>query len=382
MPSLYVHIPFCERKCPYCDFYSVEGGVLVERFLAALRHESQMRARDYHTWRFTTLYLGGGTPSMLSGEAMEGLLGDRRNNLRIEPASEVTVEVNPGTVTEEKLQRYRAAGINRLSIGIQSFREQELMFLGRIHTSGQARETVELARRAGFTNISIDLIYSLPGQTPQDWEYSVRSALALGPEHISAYSLIIESGTPFSLAVERGTWTPNTDEQEAHLFEHTMELLERAGYEHYEVSNYARPGFRSAHNANYWTHESYLGLGPSAHSFSAGAGREGLGTRWWNLPALGSYLQSLEAGKLPVGSHEDLDRTMLINERILLGLRSGGVALEMLEEAGTNGQDGGRRSVVRTLVEEGLAESDSNTLRLTRRGFLVCDEIARRLMVG
>ena len=383
MASLYVHVPFCERKCPYCDFYSVEGTVFMDRYLAALGSEAGLLGESHSTWRFETLYVGGGTPSLLSTAGFEGMLESLRTAFHFSPGPELTVEVNPGTVTGEKLQRYRALGINRLSIGIQSFREDELRFLGRIHSVPDAQECYDAARRAGFENISVDLIYSLPGQSIQDWEYSLRRAIAFGPEHISAYNLIVEPGTPFSLMVQQGLWSSNSDEREAALFECTMEVLEAGGYEQYEVSNYARPGFRSKHNASYWTHEDYLGLGPSAHSFeSAPGGEPAGGVRWWNVAALGPYVDSLEGGSLPVASREILDQTSVANERIFLGLRSGGVDLEALlgGDPGRSGED--REALVGELLSKGLATVSLGQLKLTRQGFLLCDEIARRLMVG
>jgi len=382
MPSLYVHIPFCEKKCPYCDFYSVEGDAQMERFGAALGREARLLGESFGAWRFGTLYIGGGTPSILPPSGFERMLDHLRRSFHFLPECELTVEVNPGTVTDKRLRLYRALGVNRLSIGIQSFRDEDLHFLGRIHSAREAEECFDAARRAGFDNISIDLIYSLPGQHPQDWEYSLRRAAMLDPEHISAYSLIVEPGTPFSLMVEQGRWTPNSEENEADLYGRTMELLEAAGYEHYEVSNYARPGFQSRHNSSYWLHESYLGLGPSAHSFAALGGEELVGKRWWNLAALVPYLDSLEGGRLPVASCEHLDRKTMTNERILLGLRSNGVGLEALRGEGQDGLGAERGALVRELVSQGLAVLSSGTLRLTRQGFLVCDEIARRFMIG
>jgi len=382
MPSLYVHIPFCEKKCPYCDFYSVEGDALMERFGGALRMEAGLLAESFGAWQFGTLYIGGGTPSILPPSGFEQMLNHLRRSFHFLPGCELTVEVNPGTVTDERLCLYRALGVNRLSIGIQSFRDEDLQFLGRIHSAREAEECFDAARRAGFDNISIDLIYSLPGQRTEDWEYSLRRAAALDPEHISAYSLIVEPGTPFFLKVEQGRWTPNSDEHEADLYGRTMALLEAEGYEHYEVSNYARPGFQSKHNSCYWSHESYLGLGPSAHSFASAAGEELAGMRWSNLPALIPYLESLEEGKLPVASREHLDRITMTNERILLGLRSNGVDLEALQGEDPRGLGTERGALVRELLSHGFAVISSGTLRLTRQGFVVCDEIARRLMVG
>jgi oxygen-independent coproporphyrinogen-3 oxidase len=382
MPSLYVHVPFCERKCPYCDFYSVEGGTLQDRYLEALRVEANLLAGRYRAWEFGTLYIGGGTPSLLPAPAFEEMMENLRRSFRLLPECELTVEVNPGTVTDEKLRLYHALGVNRLSIGIQSFSENDLQFLGRIHSAREASECFEAARRAGFANISVDLIYSLPGQAVKEWEWTLRRAIALGPEHISAYSLIVEPGTPFFLMVQQGRWSPNADEREAGLYERTMEILEAEGFEHYEVSNYSRPGFRSRHNSSYWTHENYLGLGPSAHSFESGAGKESTGERWWNIAALGPYLECLEGGRLPVGSREHLDTTAMINERILLGLRSDGVTLEALRGPDRRGLQGDRGALVHDLLAQGLAEIAAGTLKLTPQGFVVCDEIARRLMVG
>ena len=305
-------------------------------------------------------------------------MGALRRAFAIAPGAEITLETNPGTVTAGKLSAFRSLGINRLSIGIQSFDEEELRFLGRIHDGPGAVRCVEDARAAGFTNVSVDLIYSLPSQTRASWDATLSRALALGPDHVSAYSLIVEDGTPLARMVAAKLVSPNPLEAEASLYEHTMAVMERAGFEHYEVSNYARPGFRSRHNSAYWSHEGYLGFGPSAHSFWQ-AGPGGVPLRWGNAPALNRYCDALRKGELPVAMREEVTHAQLCNERIFLGLRSAGVDLRTLEREFNLPAD--RLELARALVGEGSAVLDGGTLRLTDRGYMLCDEIAARMMV-
>jgi oxygen-independent coproporphyrinogen-3 oxidase len=380
MASLYVHIPFCERKCVYCDFYSVESSDSLGRFLDALRVEAELYREMAEGSRFETLFLGGGTPSLLSPLQMEGLLGMLRSAFWLAAEPEITVETNPGTVDREKLAAYRSLGVNRLSIGIQSFHDEELQFLGRIHDPGQAARCVEMARETGFGNVSVDLIYSLPGQSAARWESTLRRAVGLGPDHISAYSLIVEEHTPLARSVAAGRVVPNSAEAEAGLYEQAMRLLAAEGFEHYEVSNYARPGFRCAHNLAYWTHVNYLGLGPSAHSFW----RAAPGTparRWWNVANVTAYCERLESSGVPVASEEQLDRPTLLNEAILLGLRAGGIDQGRLRRDLGFELSEGQRRLIASLEEEGLATSTGEVLALTDRGYLLCDEIVRRLFV-
>ncbi len=373
MASLYLHIPFCEKKCAYCDFYSIENFTRVEDFLAALHREIGRYAEYAGKETFETIFFGGGTPSLLSPHHLEGILTDLHNTFTIEPEAEITVETNPGTVTQEKLAAYRALGVNRLSIGVQSFHEDELKFLTRIHDSSQAVRCVELARRAGFDNVSIDLIYALPGQTLARWEETLRKAIVLQPNHISAYGLIVEDGTPLARMVQAHLVSPKPPDEEAEFYELTMAFLEAHGFEQYEVSNYARPGYRSRHNYNYWRHANYLGFGPSAHSFWKEDGRTA--RRWWNIPNLSHYCLSLQDGRLPILQQESLDAAQLLGEEIFLGLRSDGVSLQTLRHRATS-----VRSLIPSLVDEGVAVIENGILRLTRKGYLLCDEIAARLM--
>jgi oxygen-independent coproporphyrinogen III oxidase len=378
MPSLYVHIPFCTRKCVYCDFYSIETVALMEGFLGALEKEIALSADAGKGEVFDTLFFGGGTPSLMAVSQLDRVMRSLRSAFAIAPGAEITLEANPGTVSRETLSGYRSLGVNRLSIGVQSFDEQELRFLGRIHNAGDAERCVSLAREAGFANVSVDLIYSLPGQSVEQWERTLSRALALRPDHVSAYSLIVEDDTPLARMVSAKLVSPNPVDAEAALYDHTMQRLADAGFEHYEVSSYARPGRRSLHNSAYWSHAGYLGFGPSAHSFWR-TGPGGAHVRWANVAAVSRYCDSLRRGERPVSMREEVTRAQLCNERIFLGLRSAGVDLSLLE--GEFGLPADRRALAGELVNDGAAVMERGMLRLTPRGFMLCDEIASRLMV-
>jgi oxygen-independent coproporphyrinogen-3 oxidase len=380
MPSLYLHIPFCEKKCLYCDFYSVESRNSMADFLSALDREITMEGPLATGVTFDTVFFGGGTPSLLEPGQLENILHRLHGTFAVSTDAEVTLETNPGTVDLGKLKAYRSLGVNRLSIGVQSFNEEELRFLSRIHDRDQAIRCVDLARQAGFANISLDLIYSLPGQGLERWTENLRRALELGPEHISAYSLIVEDQTPLARMVASGEVTPNPGETEASFYEYTMNFLTESGYQHYEVSNYARPGFRSRHNVAYWSHENYLGFGPSAHSFWSSPGTDS-GRRWWNIAGIATYVDRIRGGRLPVASEERLNARELINERIFLGLRSDGVRLAKLEADFRFEFLRRQRDLMHHMVADGLAVVTDGTLRLTSRGYLLCDEISERLLL-
>jgi oxygen-independent coproporphyrinogen-3 oxidase len=380
LASLYVHIPFCERKCLYCDFYSVAATERVEDFLAALRREISLRT-DFRDWAvFETIFFGGGTPSLLTPGQVERILSHLHAAFRITPEAEVTLEANPGTVTGEKLRSYRSLGINRLSIGIQSFHDRELQALGRIHDRAEALRCFDEGRAAGFDNISIDLIYSSPGQTLAGWEDDLRIATDLAPQHIAAYSLILEEGTPLARLVEAGTIRMNSADREAEMYEQAMELLDAHGYEHYEVSNYALPGFRCRHNGNYWSHENYLGFGSSAHSFWKERGGTS-GRRWWNAADLSTYVNRLKNGALPVESEEQIGPTEMVHERIFLGLRSSGVDLARLRQDFGYDLETFQGDMVQRLLSEGMVLLEGDFLRLTSKGYLLCDEICGKLLL-
>lgn len=379
MPSLYLHIPFCEKKCLYCDFYSIENFSPMEDFLKSLHREIDMYASYGSGVTFETIFFGGGTPSLLEPSQIELILTHIHSAFTIEQNAEVTVETNPGTVTVGKLRAYRSLGVNRLSIGVQSFHNDELKFLSRIHDRDEAVRCVEMARSAGFDNLNIDLIFSLPGQNLARWKDNLAQAVALNTEHISAYSLIIEDKTPLARLVNAKQVSPNPLETEADMYEFTMDFLGRRGYEHYEVSNYSKPGFRSKHNYNYWNHQNYLGFGPSAHSFwkqpDASYGR-----RWWNMANLSHYCERLLGDRLPLVSEEFVRAKELMNERVFLGLRCDGLDLKQFENEFGVALSSSHGHTIQQLVDEEYAAIEDSRLRLTPKGFLLCDEISQRLL--
>jgi oxygen-independent coproporphyrinogen-3 oxidase len=377
--SIYVHIPFCERKCLYCDFYSLTDTRRVEDFVAALMQEIALRRDLGGRAAIETVFFGGGTPSLLTPGQLERILSHLHATFGIAPDAEVTLEANPGTATEEALRAFRSLGINRLSIGIQSFQEHELKALGRIHDRAEALRCVELARAAGFENLGLDLIYSIPGQTLAEWEDNLRTATDLAPQHVAAYSLIVEDGTPLARMVRAGKVRVNATELEAGMYELAMEMLEARGYEHYEVSNYALPGFRCRHNGAYWSHGDYLGFGPSAHSFRKEAGGKS-GRRWWNVADLSTYLNRLRDGCLPVESGEQVGPTEMRSERIFLGLRSDGLDLRRLLLDFQQDLAAKERDTFHWMTAGDLASLSEGVLRLRPKGYLVCDEICRRLL--
>jgi len=311
--GLYFHIPFCRRKCPYCDFYSRTDLTVLPSFLDALQRELVLRAEP--DLAVDTVYFGGGTPSLCPPEAVGEILAQVKSWFSLSETAEITLEANPGTIDADGLVRLRAAGVNRLNLGIQSFREEGLRLLGRIHNRDESLAAVAKARAAGFDNLGLDLIYGLPGQTLHDWRSDLSQALALRPSHLSCYILTLESGTPMTCEVQAGRLRPPEEAHVVAMFEATASLLKKAGYDHYEISNYARsPDLRSHHNLKYWRFEPYLGFGPGAHSY-----REGV--RSWNRADLELYCQHLAEGRRPAGGQEVLSVAQQVLEALLLGLR-------------------------------------------------------------
>jgi len=370
-PGIYIHIPFCEHKCGYCDFYSITNLSLQKDFVQALLREIDLRAKHIiNSQPFDTIYLGGGTPSLLSAEETERIFTRLKMRFSFTSDCEITIEVNPGTITSGKLRLYKEQGINRLSIGVQSFRQKELQFLERIHSVEETNETFNMAREAGFGNIGIDLIYALPGQTIESWEYTLRKAVALQPEHISAYNLTFEEGTPFYSRLQRGELNKAAEEKEKILFLQTETFLRRGGYLHYEVSNYARSvTFISRHNYKYWLHVPYLGFGPAAHSFWQNE-------RFANVRGLDSYLAMLGNDKLPLAFKERIDDEKRRFENIFLQLRTyEGLSLQNFEQEFKRSFAQVYKRQINHLLDEGLAELNNNYFRLTSKGMMVCDAI-------
>jgi putative oxygen-independent coproporphyrinogen III oxidase len=365
LPGLYVHIPFCLGKCPYCDFYSINNLSLIPVWLAALEKEARFYRDSLAP--FDTLYLGGGTPSLLEDRQFASLMQTLKRHFSFAADTEVTLEANPDDLTPEKIKLYKDLGVNRLSVGVQSFHDRELAFLERRHHARQTVQALEAARAAGFDNLSLDLINGLPGQTLEDWTKTLERALSFHPEHLSCYQLTYEAETPLSRRQARGEVAPATEEEERAFFLFTSQFLEERGYRHYEISNFARqdgPGGEpcySRHNRKYWRHVPYLGLGPGAHSFQDGV-------RWWNVVSVNQYCQDLEHGRSPVADREVLSKEQLRLEALYLGLRTrDGVSLELLC------QTPGWERILGELVESGLITVDRDRVVPTLEGFLLAD---------
>jgi oxygen-independent coproporphyrinogen-3 oxidase len=370
MTGLYLHIPFCERKCSYCDFYSIERTDMMGRFVDRLCAEITMRPSAD---TFTSVFFGGGTPSLLSPEQLDRIVRVIRDTYAIASDAEWTMECNPGTVTDASLAAYRASGINRLSFGVQSFNENELQFLQRIHSADDADAAMRLARAAEFDNVNMDLMFALPPQTMESWTYSIERMLALRPDHISAYSLIFEPGTPLFTQLKKGLVKPHAEELDADMYAYVMQRLRDAGYVQYEVSNFALPGKQCRHNLTYWHAEPYLSVGPSAHGYLNG-------TRYWNLSNLRSWSQRIDEGALPVANEETLTSVERLHERLFLEFRADGIRLDRLQREFAVDLPSVLGEQLRWWLEEGLVVLKNNVLSLTQRGYQVCDELSLRMI--
>jgi oxygen-independent coproporphyrinogen-3 oxidase len=312
--GLYIHIPFCRQACRYCDFYFTVSLKYQDEFVEALLLELEKRSAQYKGWEMGSLYLGGGTPSLLSyGNLMRIMEGVQRL-YKISPEAEITFECNPDDLIPGRLEELKNAGINRLSIGIQSFVEQELQLMRRSHNAAQAVKSVEDAAIAGFKNTTVDLIYGIPGQTEEGWIQNISRALTLPVSHLSAYHLTYEAGTVFDHWRKKGRIVPVTDELSEKMYKVLRLKLEEAGFEHYEISNFAREGARSRHNQLYWSGDAYLGFGPSAHSFEGSQ-------RSWNVSSLKDYMAGI-AADLPINEYESLSNKEQYHDYLITTLRT------------------------------------------------------------
>jgi len=378
--SLYIHFPFCVRKCLYCDFNSLAGSaILPAEYVACMLKEMELqRERLSGVLSAKTLYFGGGTPSLLDPQLVARIIEAATRFFCLEADAEITVEANPGTVTREKLAAYRLAGVNRLSLGMQSFSDGMLSRLGRVHSAREGLDAFAFARSAGYANIGIDLIHSLPGEDLATWLADLDQAILLRPEHISAYGLTIEEGTPFHAMDERGELALPCEETAAVMFERTSELLRQAGYEHYEISNYALPGFRSRHNQVYWQRGSYLGFGAGAHSFQTSPP---VSLRWNNPASPEDYMQALADGILPGEELSSVTKREAMAETLFLGLRMlEGVDPEQFrEEFGVTLQEA-YPAEFPGLLADGLLELHKGRVRLSRRGLILANQVFIRFV--
>jgi putative oxygen-independent coproporphyrinogen III oxidase len=374
--SLYIHIPWCQSKCPYCDFNSHAASTWPEaEYTRALITEMTRRAHD-SPWageRVKTIFFGGGTPSLFEPRSIGHVIDAADRLFGVESGCEVTLEANPGTVSYAKLAGMRSAGVNRLSFGAQSFKPAILKFLGRIHSAEQTREAAKLAHRAGFERLNLDLIFAVPGQTLDDVRSDIAEAVALGPDHISAYNLTFEEGTVFFTEMKRGRITPLESDAQAAMFAAVREELPQRGYEMYEISNYAPRGHEARHNLTYWRGESYLGLGAGAHSFARDAAG---GRRWWNERSPARYVECTLETSLAEAGDEAVDKRTAEGEFVFLNLRLiDGFMLDDFERRFGEGFDNvfGRRAA--RLFEGGLLVRDGGRIRLSERGLELADSV-------
>jgi oxygen-independent coproporphyrinogen-3 oxidase len=375
LAGIYVHIPFCSKKCPYCDFYSITDQSLKQPFIEALIREMQIASS--HPLVCDTLYFGGGTPSVLKAKNIEHIIENAYRLFNFLHDTEITIEVNPVTVTTEKLKGYHSIGINRINIGVQSFNDEILNFLGRIHSSNDADLTIRGARKAGFDNIGIDLIYGIPGQTKKMWLSDLQSAIEFEPEHLSCYMLTYEKGTPLDRERRQGRFKPVAGSLLGELFETTMEYLTAHGYVQYEISNFAKNASKiSRHNFKYWSFSPYLGFGPSAHSFIQPR-------RYWNCRSVKKYIESIKEGRAPIEEKEILSKEQCMMEMIYLGLRkTDGIDIDAIDEKlGINFRQIFAEKI-KQLEEDGyiLRIQPKNHCALSRKGMLFLDSIAPMFM--
>ncbi|MBL1215357.1 MAG: radical SAM family heme chaperone HemW [Ignavibacteriae bacterium] len=367
--SIYIHIPFCDHKCIYCDFYSIIKYDDVEKYFYCLKKEIAFYAQKFSEGRIiTSVFLGGGTPSFVNSLLIENLITELKKNFNVSEKAEITIESNPGTMDEKKINDYLEAGINRLSIGVQSFNDEELKFMTRIHDSRKALETINLARREGFKNISIDLIFNLPKQTKNKWLSNLEIAADLPIEHISAYSLMIERGTILNKMILDGKVKIMDSDFDAELYEITIDYLSGNNFLQYEVSNFCREGYECSHNLGYWNYNDYISIGTSAHSFVNGK-------RWWNFSPLNLYISAVEKnGHAEIGNEILSDKEKL-NEFVMLALRSKGLNINDLTKFNDKNWFKENEQYLTTLKNENLISIKNNFIKFTKHGYAICDEI-------
>jgi len=372
--ALYIHIPFCDHKCIYCDFYSIITTDNVYPFLISIKKEINFYSEIYSNDRyFTSIYFGGGTPSLMEAEYIEEIINHLKAKFSVKENAEITLETNPGTVNEQKLKSFLKAGINRISIGIQSFNDDELKFLTRMHNSETAIKTILNAQDAGFENISADLIFNLPGQTKDKWLDNLKTITWLPVKHISAYSLILERGTILNKMVLDGKIKMQNDDYDAELYELTMDLMESNGFYQYEVSNFAKPGFESVHNKAYWEYRDYLSFGPSAHSFVDGK-------RWWNFSSLKRYISEIENNNCATACSEIINQVQMFDEYVMLALRSSGLDITDLKSRFGDKWINSKQKYFSQLQKNNLTALKENKIRLTKSGYALCDEILSNIL--
>ena len=371
MAGIYIHIPFCKQACHYCNFHFSTSQKMLPEMLIAISKEAALR-KNYLHQNINTIYVGGGTPSLLSIHDLQVMMDKLKSLFTIDEDTEITLEANPDDISEEKLIGWRSAGINRLSMGIQSFFNEDLQWMNRAHNKQQALKSLGLAKKY-FNNITIDLIYGSPTLSDEHWKENVETALALNIPHLSCYALTVEPKTALAKMITQHKKEDTDTDKQARHFELLMQWLKEAGYEHYEISNFAKPGFRSKHNSNYWRGEHYLGLGPSAHSFNGTS-------RQWNIANNALYIRGIEKGELNY-EIETLTAKQRLNEYIMTGLRTTeGICFS--DERWKLTDDSIKNRIIVSAKKwetSGNMLKDENSLRLSDKGKLLADGIAADL---
>lgn len=373
MAGVYIHIPFCRKACNYCNFHFSTSLQLQQSFVTALLHEIVLQ-QSYLSEPVSTIYFGGGTPSVLPSADIKNIILSLKKNFMIDNNAEITLEANPDDIIAEKLAEWKEIGINRLSIGIQSFVQNDLAWMNRAHNAQQAFDCITLAQNAGFNNLTIDLIYGTPTLSDEAWEKNVKTAIALQIPHLSCYALTIEPKTALAELIKQKAVADVDTEKQARHFELLMQWMQKAGYDHYEISNFAKPGFRSRHNSSYWQGKPYLGLGPSAHSFNETS-------RQWNVANNALYIQSIFKGIVPFEA-EVLTTKQQLNEYIMTSLRTmEGISLEKVKQS--FGEDK-YETIIKTAlsyVKYNHLLIENDYLKTTSEGKLLADGIAADLFV-
>lgn len=380
--GIYIHIPFCVKKCPYCSFNSFEAVDIQEDiYINSVLQELALHIEampDLSGRVLETIYIGGGTPSLISPKGIEKILTNIRHSFLLSQPLEITLEVNPGTVTFEKLSQFKGAGINRLSIGVQSFNEDALKSLGRIHSVRDSLTCFENSVRAGFSNIGIDLIYGVQGQCLKSWEEELDTAISLMPQHISAYNLMIEKGTPFFRQYKAGNMILPSEEEQVRMFEVAIDRLSSGGYNQYEISNYSWEGFESRHNNRYWLCKDYIGLGAGAHSYLSSPD---WGVRWWNETVPDTYINAIKNKGGARAGMEHLTEEEAVTEAVLLGLRrTKGIDLDWFSKRFGFSLKESYTKKIAIMEAGGLLFERENRLILTRKGLIVADSVIMELI--
>jgi len=374
MSGIYLHIPFCKKLCNYCDFYHIISNDDNSAFVKSIIKEAELR-RDYTgPEEIATIYFGGGTPSVLPVKDVEEILTNINRIFPVSSDAEITLEINPDDVTENYIKDLYRTGINRLSIGVQSWRDEDLKMLNRRHTGSQAADAVNIAIKAGFNNVTIDLIYGIPGLDAAAWSSNLDIAFSFDIRHLSAYHLTVEPNTVLGKMKDKGLFEEVNEEESISQFNTLIEKSETAGFIHYEISNFGKPGYFSVHNTNYWKQVTYLGLGPSAHSFNGYS-------RQWNIRDMRKYLKALNDGKLSF-EREELDSKAKFNEYIMTSLRTmWGMDLEYIEQTFEKEGYDYVINLTRKFISYGLMKQENNNMILTNQGKMISDNIISEFMM-